>query len=106
VARLLLTKGWDQLEGHVDSRVGTQAWEGIENCIVPVLMRIKGEGGRPVFTKVFGFSFSLYRSLFTWLLEFLIQIVLSKSTIFLHRQLTVVHLGVCTLRQLGLTTVV
>eukprot|EP00092_Neocalanus_flemingeri_P042777 GFUD01046913.1.p1 GENE.GFUD01046913.1~~GFUD01046913.1.p1 ORF type:complete len:413 (+),score=129.07 GFUD01046913.1:32-1270(+) len=51
VARLLLTEGWDQLEGQVDCRAGTQAWEVIENCVVPVLMKIKGVDGRPVFTK-------------------------------------------------------
>ena len=56
VARLLLTEGWDQLEGHVDSRVGTEAWEVIENCVVPVLERIKGKDGKPLFTKVFGFG--------------------------------------------------
>ena len=50
VARL----GWDQLEGNTDIRVGTQAWEVIENFVVPVLMRVKGKDGSSMFTKVFG----------------------------------------------------
>ena len=53
VARLLLSEGWDQLEGNTGIRVGTQAWEVIENFVVPVLMRIKGKDGSSTFTKVF-----------------------------------------------------
>ena len=34
--------------------VGTQAWEVIENFVVPVLMRVKGKDGSSMFTKVFG----------------------------------------------------
>ena len=54
VARLLLTEGWDHLEGNVDKRIGTQSWEVIENCVVPVLMEIKNKDGTKLFTKVFG----------------------------------------------------
>lgn len=52
VARLLLSEGWDQLEGNTGIRVGTQAWEVIENFVVPVLMLVKGKVGSSMFTKV------------------------------------------------------
>ena len=88
VARLLLSEGWDQLEGNTGIRVGTQAWEVIENFVVPVLIMIKGKDGRSMFTKVFGSTSSQfgiviheYRSVFTMPLEFLIQTVLSTSNI-------------------------
>ena len=53
VARLLLSEGWDQLEGNTGIRVGTQAWEVIENFVVPVLIMVKGKDGISRFTKVF-----------------------------------------------------
>ena len=56
VARLLLTEGWDHLEGNVDKRIGTQTWEVIENFVVPVLVEIKKKDGSKLFTKVFGFE--------------------------------------------------
>ena len=56
VARLLLTEGWDHLEGNVDKRSGTQSWEVIENFVVPVLMEIKKKDGTKLFTKAFGFE--------------------------------------------------
>ena len=39
--------------GNTGIRVGTQAWEVIENFVVPVLIMVKGKDGISRFTKVF-----------------------------------------------------
>ena len=56
MARLLLTEGWDHLEGNVDKRIGTQTWEVIDNFVVPLLVEIKKKDGTILFTKAFGFE--------------------------------------------------
>ena len=56
VARLLLTEGWNHLEGNTEKRIGTHTWEVIENFVVPLLMEIKKKDGTILFTKAFGFG--------------------------------------------------
>jgi len=51
VARLLLCHGWDHLEGNVDARVGSAAWDDIETGVVPVLCKARGRDGSLLFSK-------------------------------------------------------
>ena len=87
VLRLLLTDGWSELEGNVIKRKGTRSWNFTEKNIIPHLENIRDLNNNYIFSKVRSWSTTqkkiffvdFLRMTFTWLREFLTQIVLISN---------------------------